>query len=610
MKEVFSVELMRNSDAATIKGGVPGAELMMRAAKGIYEAVKKEHGWKCPVLIVCGSGNNAGDGYALALLLKEAGVKCKLLLTSERFSEDGRFYFDKCMEEGIEWRKHACSKSCKESDALQSTDVDSKMMHPINSFLQGYDADQDYIIVDCLYGTGFHGEVKEPIAGLIADINKARENGAYVVSVDINSGLNGNNGLCGHVVISDLTVSVGSFQPGHFLNSAKDVMKKKVNCPIGIEAIDKPYMLWEAADTAKYFPERLNMSNKGTYGYIALIGGSARYSGAIRLAALSQDAIRIPDESIRECYSLGEDSLKCSDIVQQQVSEMELAGIANAAMRSGAGVATIAVPDEIKDIVAANVLESTVFPLSSENGQIKFVEEEVAELIKNRKAVAVGMGIGTGGEIEKLITYLLENYGELGENNKTSIAPTETNKSGAGSAVISKRIEARKSLIIDADGLTVLSKLDKDLIRKCCTSGNVNVVLTPHLKEFSRLTGRSIDEIRQSPIELAREYAADTGCIVLLKGPTTIVTDGDDVILVDRGCAGMATAGSGDVLSGIVAAVCGAASNVGGGILGAVASAAWINGRAGELAQDECGAVSMIASDTVRFIPKAIKMLE
>ena len=92
MKDVLSVKNMRESDAATIAGGIPGRELMMRAAKGVFEAVV----WKPPVAIVCGSGNNAGDGYALALLLSEAGIDCTVFTTSDRFSEDGKYYYDKC----------------------------------------------------------------------------------------------------------------------------------------------------------------------------------------------------------------------------------------------------------------------------------------------------------------------------------------------------------------------------------------------------------------------------------------------------------------------------------------------------------------------------------
>ena len=155
-------------------------------------------------------------------------------------------------------------------------------------------------------------------------------------------------------------------------------------------------------------------------------------------------------------------------------------------------------------------------------------------------------------------------------------------------------------LIIDADGLNALSEMDNNQLK----NATCQVILTPHPKEFSRLIGRSVDEILENPIELAREFAWDNHCTVLLKGPTTIVTDGNEVILVDRGCAGMATAGSGDVLSGIAAAVCAANS---GEIVRRVATAAYVNGLAGELAQESSGSISMIASDTVAHIAGAVK---
>ena len=156
-------------------------------------------------------------------------------------------------------------------------------------------------------------------------------------------------------VRSDLTVSVGDFQPGHFLNMAKDVMKAKINCDIGIEPADRTYALIEASDLAELFQPRKNYSNKGTYGYTALIGGSKRYSGAIRLA-----------------------------------------GMANAAMRSGAGVVKLAVPNVLFPVVAPAVLESTMYPLSDDGNEMVFAEKEIAELVSNVKTIAFGMGIGTG----------------------------------------------------------------------------------------------------------------------------------------------------------------------------------------------------------------------
>lgn len=500
MQEILSVDLMRRSDRATISGGTSGKELMFRAATAIYKAVENIHGWVSPVAIVCGSGNNAGDGYALAPILKEAGIESHIFLTEERFSEDGKYYFDKCKGIAV--------------------------------FEKGFEPGKlnDYpIIVDCIYGTGFHGKVKEPVLSVIKAINSAGEGKSFVVSVDINSGMNGDSGM-GYddgYVKSDLTVSIGSFKPGHFLNMAKDTMKTTVNCPIGINPLDTPWELWEKEDVSKCFPERKNMSNKGTYGYTALIGGSDKYTGAIRLSAMAE-----------------------------------------ASMRSGTGVCTVGVIQSLKDKVGDKVLESTVYPLSENEGNLIFEEKEFTDLVSRRKAVAFGMGIGTTKEVEKALRFLIGNYSGI--------------------------------LIVDADGLNCLSKIEEEVILK---KAGV-LVVTPHIKEFSRLSGKEISEILEKPVDIAMEYAKKKKCILLLKGPTTIVTDGKRVIFVNRGCPGMATAGSGDVLSGIVCSVCGANGE---NALEAVASAAWINGRAGELAQRAYGDVSMISSDTVKFIVDAIK---
>ena len=156
-------------------------------------------------------------------------------------------------------------------------------------------------------------------------------------------------------------------------------------------------------------------------------------------------------------------------------------------------------------------------------------------------------------------------------------------------------------LVIDADGLNALAKTDKSALRNAAC----RVLLTPHNMEFSRLSGHSVDEILADPIPLAREFAKETGAVLLLKGPATVITDGETVLLTDRGCPGMATAGSGDVLSGVLAALCGYNDD----LMLAAAAGAWLNGRAGELAQEAFGPVSMTAGDTAANLPRAVREL-
>ena len=240
MIPVLSVENMRQSDTRTIEKGTPGRELMFRAGKGVFNCTP----WKPPVAILCGSGNNAGDGYVIALLLKEAGIPCELIRLSDNCSEDGEYYLGKCLEAGI-----------PEKPWNSTTD------------LKAYGT-----IVDCLFGTGFHGEVRGTAREAVEAVNSS---GACVVSVDINSGLNGDTGLADLCVRSALTVSIGGFKPGHFLNMAKDVMKEKINIDIGIEPEDPPYHLIEASDIATLFRPRPNYAHKGSYGDIALAAARA-----------------------------------------------------------------------------------------------------------------------------------------------------------------------------------------------------------------------------------------------------------------------------------------------------------------------------------------------
>ena len=491
---------MRRSDAFTIKTKTSSKELMFRAGNAIYDAVAKERGWSSPAAVVCGSGNNAGDGYVLAARLADEGIDCTIFLTSETFSADGGYFFGEAEKRGV------------------------KVLHGTDALVPGRFA----CVADCVFGTGFHGEVAEPFRTAIRRIN---ESGAYVVSADINSGLGGDSGIADDIAVhSDLTVSIGCFKSGLFLNSAKDFIKKKVNADIGIDPVESPARLIEPSDISHLFVRNINNTNKGDYGYVALIGGSLEYSGAAKLANLSLSALR-----------------------------------------AGAGVSKLAVPSNLCDAVLPYLLESTLFPLDVQDGKYCFAHSTAERLLFHTRAAAVGMGMGRSGEVKKFLEYALCEYGGR--------------------------------LVVDADGLNVLSEMDTRLFR----NASCRLILTPHPKEFERLSGVKFEDFRYDLISAAKAYAKKTGAIVLLKGTTTIVTDGETVYLVDRGCPGMATAGSGDVLSGILAGICGYAPDD--ELLLGVAAGAYLNGLAGELAQRDIPAAAMLSGDTVAHIPAAMKEL-
>ena len=248
---------------------------------------------------------------------------------------------------------------------------------------------------------------------------------------------------------------------------------------------------------------------------------------------------------------------------------IKLANLSASAMRSGCGVVRLIIPKGIAKIVAPYLLEQTIFPLDDNDNKIVYSEEVVNAALIKLKAVAIGMGWGQSTEYEKILEYILNNY--------------------------------QIPVIIDADGLNTISKMDMDILKNT----ECKVILTPHLKEFERLSKIKMEDIKQDEINIAKEFAKRYNVILLLKGPTTIVTDGERVFLVKRGCSGMATAGSGDILSGILIGLLGYND----ADLYTIATGAYLNGVAGELAQQKYTDISMIASDTVKCIPEAVKLI-
>lgn len=207
-KRVLSVKEMRDADAYTIKNFIDSKELMYRAGEAIFYVGDWNIGDK--VLIVAGSGNNAGDGYVVSDLLDIEGIEVEILLIKDKFSDDGRYYFNICLQKDI---KYTVLDENMDYDALRKK----------------FDL-YDYIL-DCIYGTGFTGEVREPVYSLIKALNESK---AFVVSADINSGMNGDTGESNICVNSDLTVSIGFLKKGLVSEKGKKHIGKLVNMDIGI----------------------------------------------------------------------------------------------------------------------------------------------------------------------------------------------------------------------------------------------------------------------------------------------------------------------------------------------------------------------------------------
>ena len=203
----ISVENMRRSDEYTIANLVPSLELMHRAAYGVFLA----HSWTGRTAIVAGSGNNGGDGFALACILKEKRFDCCVFTLSTRLSADSGHYAAEAQKLGV-------------------------AVSPFEpGCLQGFDT-----VVDCLLGTGFQGILKEPYRSAVTEINGS---GSYVISVDINSGMNGDTAEAELAVRSDLTVTIGYIKTGLVVENAGKYMKRLVCADIGIRLLKQEYKI-------------------------------------------------------------------------------------------------------------------------------------------------------------------------------------------------------------------------------------------------------------------------------------------------------------------------------------------------------------------------------
>lgn len=288
-------------------------------------------------------------------------------------------------------------------------------------------------------------------------------------------------------------------------------------------------------DIKSLIPDRIRNSHKGTYGRVALLGGAVEYSGAIRLSAM-----------------------------------------AYAALKSGAGLSTIAVPKFLVPIVSENILEVTIYPIDSSDDEIKFKKENIDGLLSKIDVLTCGMGLGRSSGAHDIIYYIIKNFD--------------------------------KKLILDADALNIISENITLL-----DSIKSKIILTPHMMEFKRLydaafnVNLSIDELEKNKFEFAKSFTDKFNVTLLLKGPETLIINKEKGIsIVDRGTPGMATAGSGDVLSGIITGFSGYIDDE----YDVAVVSAFVNGLAGELAAKSEGEISMTASDTIKNISNAIKIIK
>ncbi|MCK9479908.1 MAG: NAD(P)H-hydrate dehydratase [Firmicutes bacterium] len=489
---------MKKIDELTINDyGIPGIALMENAGRAVAEH-SATHGKS--FCVVCGKGNNGGDGFVAARHLHNSGATVTILLMCdpEELSGNAFINFSAAKKIGI-----------KIKNGFDEAD------------LAGCD-----VVIDALLGIGAVGAPRGKVKSAIDAINRS---GKYVISVDIPSGMNPDSGVVeGGCVRANSTLTFGLFKWGLLLYPAAEYAGEVTLCNISFAepAIQRQNITAFVTENA-CLTKRFKNSHKGTYGKVFAICGSINYTGAAYLSSL-------------------------------------------AALKSGCGVVTLGAADCISDIMACKLNEAIIIPLKSSNGMLSYgCIDALGKELKKADAILCGCGLGRSDDLEKIVSHIIE----------TSQAP----------------------LILDADGINAIADNKSILKRKKC-----KLAITPHIGEMSRLTGISPLEIQNNAVAVAKNFACEYNVITVLKGANSIVAlPNGDIHLNTGGNSGMATAGSGDVLAGIIASF--AAQGL--ALSQAAISGVYIHALSGDCAAEQFGQHGMLASDILNSIPFTLKKI-
>jgi ADP-dependent NAD(P)H-hydrate dehydratase / NAD(P)H-hydrate epimerase len=501
LRPLDDAEGMRAVDRWAIEErGLPSLDLMEAAGRAVAE-VAGELAPEGPVRVVCGKGNNGGDGLVAARYLAEAGyeVEALLLWPAEELSGDAAANLERLAGASVEV---------------------TPAREDLERRLEGSGA-----VVDAVFGTGFSGAPREPAAAAIAAIDAC---GAPVVACDVASGVDASSGeVAGVAVAADVTVSFHAAKIGHRVAPGKWHTGALVVAPIGVPdgAPGAPAAGEIDAAVLALAPRRGPRSTKFSSGQVAIAGGSRGLTGAVRLAS-------------------------------------------HAAIRAGAGYATVVVPAELEAVF--------------EQGQ--------------PEVMSVGCPGGDGCLAPAAAKPLLRAFGRAAAG---LLGPGLGRDPGAVTLAHEVLAAIEAPLVVDADGLNAFAGQPEGFATRAAAT-----ILTPHAGELGRLLDRSSEEVEAHRLAAAREAALAAEAIVVLKGDDTIVADGERVAVNALSAPGLATAGSGDVLSGMIAALLARGMEP----FAAACAAVIAHARAGRVAAARLGAAeSVIATDVIDSIPAGLR---
>jgi len=519
MKKLVNSQQMKKIDAFTIEEiGIPAMVLMENAANQVVAAMEERISPEDIILVVCGSGNNGGDGMAAARILLNHGFQVDVFLIGER--------------------NKLSVESQKQLDIIENLEmVIWDDVSEIN--FKGYT-----VLVDAIFGIG----LDRPAEGKYAEtIRRMNEFHGYVFAVDIPSGISADNGqVLGTAVRADVTITFGIEKIGQLLypgslHTGKLIVSDIGFPPSAIDSISSNVLFYEESDLFS-LPKRAAYSNKGTYGRVVIIAGSANMSGAAFLAA-------------------------------------------KAAYRTGAGLVQIVTPEENRAVLQMQLPEAILTTYRTDGLADGFNEEsdrlKIIAAVSGADAIVLGPGIGKSEVARTLVDLVLEN--------------------------------SQIPLIIDADALNILS----DRFNEASLAGNdararisevaqtvpAGSILTPHLKEMARLLDQDLSAIKADLLGTADFCTAGSELTFVLKDARTVVAHQAERYINASGNNGMATGGSGDALTGIIAGL------LAQGLAPSEAAklGVYIHGLAGDIAAQEKSEYSLMASDLIEALPAVLR---
>lgn len=519
MERLVTAEQMRACDKLAIRTlGIPAVVLMENAGRAVAMAAERHLGSPAGkvVAVLCGRGNNGGDGFVAARHLANSGAQVIVVITGRPAEIKG--------DAAVQFKILKSILNQRPKNRIRILSYSPTMFGRI---------ERPDIIIDALFGTGFIGEVRKPYDRVIDWMNAQK---APIIAVDIPSGLNSDRGSVDNIAVrATETVTMGLKKIGLFIGKGPEHTGRITLEHIGVPnyvfplAGPKTYLI-QRADVRDQLPKRPFHAHKHSVGKIFVLAGSPGLTGAASMTA-------------------------------------------QAAMRMGAGAVVLGTPRSVYPILAKKLTEVMTEPLAdTEAGTVSSqAHSTIRQYVKWSDAIIIGPGLGRHPQTQSFVVRLLQ--------------------------------EIKKPLLLDADGLNAFTDKPSLLAR----SKNRQIVITPHAGELSRLINVPSGEIEDNRVDVARASAKRFGVIVVLKGaPTVTATPDGDVIVNATGNPGMATAGSGDVLSGIIGTLLSQQVSPS----AAAYCGAYVHGLAGDIAKASLGERALMAMDILHKIPSALNTIE